>query len=171
MTKRIKSYVVLCCAFWGVLACSPVATKSTSSTTYHEDLSTLRPVYTLPPDTLPAAHQPAQAKPRVIDSQRINNELHARLDTIAAYNRLNRYIDLYTIQVYSGNSRSDATLANGKVLTAIPEIASELVYAQPYFKVRAGRYFTRLEAQRDLALIKKSFPNAILVMEKFPVNP
>jgi len=37
------------------------------------------------------------------------------------------------------------------------------VYESPEYKVRVGQYRTKLEAERALILIRKEFPNAIIV--------
>jgi hypothetical protein len=171
MIKESRKFVWLWLVSVAWVACAPVATKSTSSTSYYEDLAPHRPAYSLPQDTQGKATSEPAKRPPMGATQDITQVVNQALDTIAATNRLSRYIDCYTIQVYSGNSRSDATMANGKVLTTLPDIPSEVVYAQPYFRVRAGKYFSRLEAHRDLSIIKRSFPNAILVMEKFPIEP
>lgn len=54
----------------------------------------------------------------------------------------------------------------------IVEVGDEasLQYDQPKFRVTAGRYFTKLEAQKDLMRLRRYFSNAILVPEKILVK-
>jgi hypothetical protein len=49
----------------------------------------------------------------------------------------------------------------------VPELnANPIRYEQPKFRVTVGKYFTRLEAQSDLLILKRKFSAASLVPEK-----
>ena len=47
---------------------------------------------------------------------------------------------------------------------------SEVVYAQPNFRVKVGKYYTRIDAQRDYVAVKKYFPTAIVIPDKVAIN-
>ena len=49
-----------------------------------------------------------------------------------------------------------------KMMEEAEDLPSDLAYIQPKWHVKTGRYFSRLEAQRDLHRLKRIFPAAIL---------
>ena len=78
-------------------------------------------------------------------------------------------INGYRIQIaaYSGvNSKSQAEIARNTFNGLFPYTKSYLVYNEPYFKVRVGNYFTRLEAYKDLETIRLTYPSAYIVPDK-----
>ena len=97
--------------------------------------------------------------------QNVNYKVDDVLDSINRFNITRKFIDGYTIQIYSGQNREEAMNTKKKMM-AEPSLTAELEYNQPKFRVRVGRYYSRLEAQHDLVRLKKHFPNAILVPEK-----
>ena len=74
-----------------------------------------------------------------------------------------------TIQVYSGLDRDKATEAKNKVYEAMPDAQPRMVYEQPNYKVRVGKYTDRLEAQKDYAALRQAFPLVLMVPERFKV--
>ena len=78
-------------------------------------------------------------------------------------------INGYRIQIaaYSGvNSKSQAEYAKNSFNNLFPYTKAYLIYNEPYFKVRVGNYFTRLQAYRDLETIKLTYPSAYIVPDK-----
>ena len=68
------------------------------------------------------------------------------------------------IQIFSSsNNRLEAVRAKSEFLREFPEIKSYLVYQAPNYKVRVGDFLDRLQANKELLIIKESFPNAFLV--------
>ena len=63
------------------------------------------------------------------------------------------------IQIYSGN-RLGAETALERFKTDFPEQVVEMRYETPNYKIWVGTFKTQLEADRELRLVKKSFPNA-----------
>lgn len=158
-----------------MVGCKPVQ-KTTTSTSqagkYSEDLSSVRPKpeeqiqeNTSAPDKI--KHDP---KTHVDAQFTVNKQLNAVLDSIDRLNLNRRFIDGYTIQVYSGTSKDDALNAKKTLTLSAPNLSSEVQYEQPNFKVRSGKYYTRLEAQKDFEQIKKSFPAAIVVPGQISIN-
>lgn len=158
-----------------IVGCKP--TQKTTTTTvqdgkYSEDLSALRPKAEEPavdnttsPDKIkrdPKAHVDAQFT--------VNKRLDSVLDSIDRLNLNRKSIEGYTIQVYSGTNKEDAMSAKKQLTLSAPNLTSELQYEQPNFKVRSGKYYTRLEAQKDFDQIKKSFPAAIVVPGQISMN-
>lgn len=78
-------------------------------------------------------------------------------------------INGYRIQIaaYSGvNSKSQAENAKNSFNNLFPYTKAYLIYNEPYFKVRVGNYFTRLQAYKDLETIKLTYPSAYIVPDK-----
>ena len=70
--------------------------------------------------------------------------------------------DRYKVQVFNGDSEtSKKTLAEFK--RDFKEFDATIVFSTPSYKVWAGNFKTRIEAERNLAEIKKKYPNAFLV--------
>ena len=57
-----------------------------------------------------------------------------------------------------------------QLLTTLPQFESELQYLQPNYRVKLGKYFTRLEAEKDYQQVKRYFRAAILVPDKIVIN-
>ena len=78
-------------------------------------------------------------------------------------------VDGYTIQVYSGVKREDALNVKKKLTQSLPDLESDVEYRQPNFRVRTGKYFNRLEAQKDYLAVKRHFPNAIVIPDRIGI--
>ncbi|MDZ4713966.1 MAG: SPOR domain-containing protein [Cytophagales bacterium] len=141
--------------------------KSNDRSYYHEDLYPLRPKFNEVIDTV--QHTEHRPKERVIPVKNVNTRVNNVLDSINRFNITRKFIDGYTIQIYSGQNREEAMNAKKK-MNADPGLNGILEYNQPKFRVRVGNYYSRLEAQRDLQQLKTIFPNAILVPEKILVR-
>lgn len=100
----------------------------------------------------------------------VNKQLDAVLDSIDRINLVRKFVEGFTIQVYSGLNREEALNAKKQLTTSIPSLESDLQYTQPNFRVKTGKYFTRLEAERDYEQVKRYFPAAIVVPEKISIN-
>ncbi len=73
--------------------------------------------------------------------------------------------DRYKIQIYSGN-RSSAEAAQREFNSNFTDWKASIEYETPNFKIWAGNYRTRLEADRALKKIKSKFPNAFIFKPK-----
>lgn len=130
---------------------------------YTEDLSKYRPKSV--PDTARQTVAPPQV-PVVPAQLTVNTKVDAVLDSIDKINQLRKFIDGYTIQIYSGQNREEANLAKKRMAEEATDLRADLQFQAPKFRVKVGAYFTRVEAQKDLVRLKRLFPNAILVPEK-----
>ena len=99
----------------------------------------------------------------------VNNKVDNVLDSINSFNITRKFIDGYTIQIYSGQNKEEAMNTRKKMMeeTGLNAI---LEYNQPKFRVRIGNYYSRLEAQKDLTRLRRLFSNTILVPEKILVR-
>lgn len=100
----------------------------------------------------------------------VNKKLDTVLDSIDRYNRSKQFVDGFTIQIYAGLKREDALNAKKNLTSSLPDLSSEVEYAQPNFRVKVGKYYTRIDAQRDYVAVKKYFPTAIVIPDKVAIN-
>jgi len=75
----------------------------------------------------------------------------------------------YRVQIYNGSSRSAAFNAQDKFNKEFPEMRTYIVYREPNFKVRAGDFRSRIEAERMKEQLKAWFPIMFIISEK--INP
>jgi len=165
--SKIK-YFSLVMIFPFFLACSPrtVGTK-TKAGTHNEDLSKYRPstaVEEASEDVVPE---------QVIDHKTVNvtpvNDITYKLNNVLDSLQLksgDRTVQGYTIQVYSGSSRDAANEAKAVVYKLFPESRPETTYIQPNYKVKVGKFSSRMEAQKFYAKLKSDFPGAMVIPEK-----
>ena len=159
---------------WVAMGCkSPASTSSTAGTQsgrYSEDLSELRPKVKVETET---PVQPANTVDRknttyVEPKYAVNQKLDAVLDSIDRINIARKFVDGFTIQVFSGK-REDALNTRKQLTSLMPEISSEVQFTEPIFRVKAGKYYSWIDAQSDFSMIKKYFPAAILIPDKIAV--
>jgi hypothetical protein len=146
--------------------------QTTQDGKYSEDLSSLRPKVEEETATTNPTPEKTKRDPKayVEPVHTVNKQLDAVLDSIDRINLTRKFIEGYTIQVYSGLKREDALSAKKQLTTSIPKLDSELQYVQPNYRVKIGKYFTRLEAEKDYEKVKRYFPAAIVVPDKIAIN-
>jgi hypothetical protein len=137
---------------------------------YSEDLSKYRPRVELIEPVVKKDSVPQNVAADITPRHTVNAKVDEILDSIDRFNLTRRYIDGFTIQIYSGQKKDDAMGAKKKMQDELPEMNANLQYLQPKFKVTVGKYFTRLEAQKDLLALRRKFPNAILVPERILIR-
>ncbi len=152
---------------------STVTSTGTPQTTkYSEDLTILRPKIETPTNNT-VVTQPVDEKKQttyVEPKNTVNKQLDGVLDSINSYNRAQRYLEGYTIQIYSGAKREEALNIKKHLVSTLPDIDSEVQYVQPNFRVKAGKYFQRIDAQKDYMAVKRYFPNAIVIPDRIAIN-
>lgn len=75
----------------------------------------------------------------------------------------------YRVQIYSGSNRGAAYNTQAKFNKEFPEMRTYIIYHEPNFKVRAGDFRTRIEAERMKEQLKVWFPIMFIISEK--INP
>jgi hypothetical protein len=99
----------------------------------------------------------------------------ARIDTFAARRAdLNKTVGVdatngFRVQIFTGTNRKDAYNAQTKFQEQFPDIRTYVIYNEPNFKVRAGDFRTRLEAEKLQEDLKKWFDGMFIIQEK--INP
>jgi hypothetical protein len=174
--NNMMRVIVFVLAVVVIAACSSKVSTTTSSSggKYSEDLSVLRPKVELPSDTgklLTTGNTAAAANTVYLEPRHtVNAKLDAVLDSIDRINLTNGMIDGFTIQLYSGKQQDEALSAKKQIAQAMPELSADIQFVQPNFRVRAGKYINRMEAQIDYIKVKKLFPNAILIPERIAIR-
>jgi hypothetical protein len=141
-----------------------------SSKPYYEDLSSLRPKVTLEEVKSKDSTKVRKEANPIEPQYTVNKKVDAVLDSIDRFNLTRKFVDGFTIQIYSGQKRDEALLAIKSLTESSSDYKSTIQYQQPKFKVTVGKYFTRLEAQKDLIHLKRLFSNAILVPERIMIK-
>lgn len=150
---------------------STTSTKTSQGSGYSEDLSLLRPkVDNTASVTTPVQNDGRKETVYVEPKFNINKQVDAVLDSIDRLNQNRKYIEGFTIQVYSGLKREDALNAKKTLATSLPDLESEVQYAQPNFRVKVGKYYDRVSAQKDFMLVKRLFNSAIVIPDKIAVK-
>jgi ribosomal protein S21 len=94
-----------------------------------------------------------------------DNDINALLKLKKQINKEESLTNRYKIQVYSGN-RSEAESVREDFNTTFEKWTSKMVYEYPNFKIWAGNFATRLEADRALKDVKKTFNSAFIFKPK-----
>ena len=158
-----------------VLASCATHKTTTTSTPgkYSEDLSIWRPrVEASVENTNITATDGRKQTTYVEPKHAVNKQIDVVLDSMDRYNLSRKYIEGFTIQIYTGLKREDALGAKKQLTSSLPDIDAEVEvqYVQPNFRVKVGKYFNRLEAQQDYSEVKRYFSSAIIVPDKLPIE-
>lgn len=70
--------------------------------------------------------------------------------------------DRYKIQVFNGDSESSKKTLN-EFKREFKNLDATIIFNTPYYKVWVGNFKTKIEAERNLILIQKKHPNALLI--------
>ena len=177
MKQLLRVAVVI--GFAALLTACASTTKTTtvsgSGQKYSEDLTVLRPKpATAATDSKtggsPTTTEGRKQTPYVEPKYAVNKKLDNVLDSIDQINVQRTYIDGFTIQVYSGARKEDAMKAKQELTSSLPDLHSEVLYSQPNFRVKVGKYYSRVEAQKDYLDVKRLFPTAIVIPDKVAIN-
>lgn len=69
----------------------------------------------------------------------------------------------YRVQIISSSNKSTVDSEKGRFMTLYPGTKSYTDYSVPNFRLRAGNFRNKLEAQKFQHEIKKDFPNTFVV--------
>ncbi len=163
--------IVVVSVFFAVGCASKVTTSgNTGSGKYTEDLSVWRPETEKVKDSVKNSTPERTRTDQYVEARfAVNDQVDGILDSINNQNLSKGFVDGYTIQVYSGIKREDALNVKKDFSRALPDLESDVQYTQPNFRVRTGKYFNRLEAQKDYLAVKHYFPNAIVIPDRVSI--
>lgn len=153
--------------------CAPKATKTVTTASYSEDISIYReaePEPVFDKITKESVKESSIDKTFIEPTNGIETELDSVNKIIMASKADVRYIDGYTIQLYSGNDRDMANQVRFSAIEVMEESKPIIGYEQPNYKVRVGQYYSRLEAYSDFKAFKEAFRRAVLIPYKIPIE-
>lgn len=145
---------------------------------YESELKNARPQYTYvePVIEKPAEKEPVKKEPeRYRPSQKdeplyVTKRLEAVLDTIALQNKAIRYISGYRVQLYVGNARQEADAAKSYIYQIFPELNPYVTFSQPTYRVKAGDFMYRADADDYLSQIRAQYPAAVILPERVEIK-
>jgi len=70
----------------------------------------------------------------------------------------------YRLLVVSSNNRAEAIAARTKILTNFPELKARMEYRALYYRVKAGDFISRNDAQAYQKRMASMFPGSIFIM-------
>lgn len=150
------------------IGCKAAAPTSESSDVYTEDLSALRPTI-----SEMTADADSVKEGKIEKYVPLTGHIKVELDSISKIsrqkNREGKMVDGFVIQIYSGGSREEASEVRNNVFEHFSDLKPKLIYIQPTFRVVAGQFADRLEANRVYETVKKEFPRSLLIPERFRV--
>ena len=96
----------------------------------------------------------------------INIEQDAKIDQLLdIYKSALNSSEYYRIQIGFGNSERAQTLKSN-VEIDFPELPSRIDFDSPTYRVRVGRFKTKLEAERKFNEVRIKYPDAMLLKPK-----
>jgi len=75
----------------------------------------------------------------------------------------------YRVQIYNGSNRKEAYNAQAKFNSLYADMRTYISYTEPDFKVRAGDFRTRLEAEKLMQELRGKFTSLFIIAGK--INP
>jgi len=75
----------------------------------------------------------------------------------------------YRVQIFYGSGRSEAYNAQAQFQAKYPGIRTYISYNEPDFKVKAGDFRTKLEAEKFKQELQGSFTNLFIIAEKINI--
>ena len=70
----------------------------------------------------------------------------------------------YRLMVLNTNKREDAIAAKTKIYTYFPELKAYLTYQAPFFRLKAGNFQTRDEAEKYKKEMAPLFPKGVFIL-------
>ncbi len=70
----------------------------------------------------------------------------------------------YRLMIVNTNKRNEAIDAKAKIYTYFPELKAYLIYQSPYFKLKAGNFKSRDEAEKYRKMMTSMFPKGVFIV-------
>ncbi len=109
--------------------------------------------------------QPQNGQIDIVQDSLVDSLLELHLK----YNKLNKKMDGFRIQIYfesGNNSKTQAIEIRDEFNETFPDIRAYISFKEPYYRVRIGDYRTRLEADGILKSIRREYPNAFVIKDQ-----
>lgn len=95
-----------------------------------------------------------------------NPQLDTLIHNIIQENKENPMMEGYRIQIHYGSNRDKAKEVAQNFEEAFPDYNADLIYEQPYFKIRTGKFRSKIEAHSLFYEIKDEFSSAFIVPDE-----
>jgi hypothetical protein len=163
--KRINGILILLMIV-AFASCGPAKSSKSPNlpASYSEDLSGLRDKGKPVIETKEVVE--ITKPPFVNPTSDVTREVNMVLDSLTSQNKSRGFIEGYSVQVYSGGSRTLATETRLRIMESNEEINPEITYEQPNYKVKIGFYAERVEALKIYHLLKPTYPSTLIVPER-----
>jgi len=70
----------------------------------------------------------------------------------------------FRLLIINTNKQEEALKAKSKLYSGFPELKAYLLYQSPYYKLKAGNFKDRKEAEEYQKKLKRIFPNGVFIM-------
>ncbi|MBX9851424.1 MAG: hypothetical protein K2X86_06650 [Cytophagaceae bacterium] len=167
---KTKNYFIVVCLFLFTLGCGPAKSQSKKDKKhkdekYQEDISSYRMKYDAKKDS--SADQ--GKKNEVIFPQKdVSKNLNAKLDSVYRKNNV-RAVQGYRVLVYNGKNQSEVKNIKTQIYQIMPDADIYIDYKAPNQRVKVGNCLDRLEAYRLYGILKKIFPNAVIIPDQINI--
>lgn len=169
--------IVFCLLLTGIFySCkrSSTPSKGTMIGDYDEDLSSVRLKYEKKPDfdgpdSKIARNNSATSVTEEVPLN-VNPQVDKALDAMSELNRNIRYSAGYRIQVYVGNERREVDEAKSFIYSNFPDLNTYLSFSQPTYRLKAGDFLSRMEAEKYINTIRQRYSTAMVVQERIDVR-
>ncbi len=175
--QQIKQGVgsILLLAIVSLSGCGKKAIVSNSSSVYNEDLSNVRPHYQYKEHLLngnfqEVAIEKTEIEPNQENALAVTEKLEKAISAIKTQNKSIKYINGFRIQLYVGNIRQDADNAKSYIYHAFPELVPYMSYSQPTYRVKAGDFMYRGDAQAYLDQIRDQYTSAVILPDRVEIQ-
>jgi hypothetical protein len=174
---RILTKIVFCLFLTGAFySCKRAATptKSTIVGEYEEDLSAVRLTYDKKPDIdngdgkVNRDNVYNAVKDEI--PMNVNKQVDKALDSLSSHNKNIRYSSGYRIQVYVGNERKEVDDARSYIYQNFPDLNTYLSFSQPTYRLKAGDFTSRMDAERYYNSIRQRYSMAMIVPERIDIR-
>ncbi|SEJ12062.1 Sporulation related domain-containing protein [Dyadobacter koreensis] len=175
LKKKIFLFV-LPLGFLAISGCSKKSTMSASSADYREDLSSVRPRFEY---VEPSFGKKAESKPTAVENNtkvangktlNVNKRLQTVLDTLSQQNKAIKFISGFRIQLYVGNVRQEADNAKAYIYQLFPDLSPYVSYSQPTYRVKAGDFMYRSDAEHYLEQIRGQYSSAVILADRVDIK-
>ena len=154
-----------------VYGCAPTIVRQSSTEKHNEDLTAYRP--SIPESSELTGSEPVNKVNEISyiePTQHINDELDSILRLMTLKGLETGYLSGFSLQIYSGRSREEANNAKQAAYHLLEDERAVVYYDQPVFRVKAGRYFSKIEAEKSFRTLKDNFPQALVLPERIPIK-
>ncbi len=166
---------VLILAIFLLAGCGKKAIVSQSGSIYNEDLSEVRPHFEYLEPVIAGKFQEPSLEKEVIaekpeNTLSVTTKLNKALEATKEQNKSIKYINGFRIQLYVGNVRQDADNAKSYIYRAFPDLVPYMSYSQPTYRVKAGDFMYRGDAQAYLDQIKDQYSSAVILSDRVEIK-